>query len=297
MKETDNTNQHILAADIGGSHITAAVCTSDTHVIIPGSITRVDVQSQGSAADILGAWEHALKQATKHSPTIIAGVGVAVPGPFDYEQGISYITGLNKYESIYGLDIRSHFADALQLDAVRIKFRNDAEATIAGEALAGAGKGFDKVVGVTLGTGFGSAVCEQGITRDLNFGSDPYKDTIADDHLSTRWFLKRYNELSGGNIKNVKELAGLIDTDPFARHIFEEFGINMAEFLSRPLAALSPDVLVLCGNIAKASAYFLPHLQAGLGALPVKISELGETAALIGAAALFEPAKVLGPIN
>ncbi len=261
MKDTGNLNQYILTADIGGSHITAAICNSDTRVILPGSMIRIEVLSNGSAEAILGAWGRALKETIKLSGTVVTGVGVAMPGPFDYEKGISYITGLSKYEALYGLDIKAHVAEFLQLDPAMVRFRNDAEATIAGEALAGAGKGYNKVVGVTLGTGFGSAICTYGVARDLNLGSDPYKDSIADDHLSTRWFLKRYHELTGANILNVKELAGQIRADPFARRVFEEFGSNMAEFLSRPLSVLSPDVLVLCGNIAKASAYFCPNLK------------------------------------
>lgn len=288
MKKTNKDYPCILTADIGGSHITASVCTADTHSLIPNSIARVEVQSRGPAEAILGAWESALTQAIAQSGCTISQIGIAMPGPFDYENGISYITGLDKYESIYGVNIKLYVANALQLDPTMVKFRNDAEATIAGEALAGAGKGYHKVVGLTLGTGFGSAICEQGITRDLNFGSDPFKTSIADDHLSTRWFLKRYQELSGETVSNVKELAGKVETSKYARQLFEEFGINMAEFLKGPLKNLSPDVLVLCGNIAKASRHFLPYLQEGLGNLPIKISQLGENAALIGAASLFE---------
>ncbi len=52
------------------------------------------------------------------------------------------------------MDIKQYFAGLLLLDPSLIKFRNDAESTIAGEVLAGAGKGFESVMGVTLGTGF-----------------------------------------------------------------------------------------------------------------------------------------------
>lgn len=36
---------------------------------------------------------------------MIRGVGMAIPGPFDYEHGISRMQGLNKYDAIYGIPL------------------------------------------------------------------------------------------------------------------------------------------------------------------------------------------------
>jgi len=279
---------YILTADIGGSHITAAICDMVTDTIVDNSSARIDVKSKGSAESILSAWKQAFDNALQQTQLEVSGLGMAMPGPFDYENGISYIKGLDKYESLYGLDIKTYFADLLKLDKHAVKFRNDAEATIAGEVLAGAGKGFHSVMGVTLGTGFGSAYCKDQKTWDLNLGSDPFKDSIADDHLSTRWFLKRYNELTGLTVSGVKELALLAETNLKAKQIFEEFGINMAIFLAEPLNRFKPDILLLCGNIAKASGLFLAPLKLHLQHTAIIISELGEQAALIGAAELFK---------
>lgn len=277
----------MLTADIGGSHITAAICNTNAFDIEEHSITRVEVNSKATAIEIIASWKSALQLALSNTTVDVAGLGVAMPGPFDYAKGISYIKGLNKYESIYGMDIKSVFAGFLNMDTGNVRFRNDAEATIAGEALAGAGIGYKNVAGVTLGTGFGSAYCADGITRDLNYGSDPYKETIADDYLSTRWFQKRYQELTGTQIPNVKALAALVPNDNYARQVFDEFAANMADFLQKPLHKLSPDVLVLCGNITKAEGYFLPQLAHHLPAITIKTALLGEKAALIGASALF----------
>lgn len=277
----------MLTADIGGSHITAAICNTNAFDIEEHSITRVEVNSKATATEIIASWKSALQLSLSNTKVDVAGLGVAMPGPFDYAKGISYIKGLNKYESIYGMDIKSVFAGFLNMDTGNVRFRNDAEATIAGEALAGAGTGYKNVAGVTLGTGFGSAYCADGITRDLNYGSDPYKETIADDYLSTRWFQKRYQELTGTQIPNVKALAALVPNDNYARQVFDEFAANMADFLQKPLHKLSPDVLVLCGNITKAEGYFLPQLTHHLPAITIKTALLGEKAALIGASALF----------
>ena len=228
----------------------------------------------------------------------VAGLSVAMPGPFDYEKGISYIKGLDKYESLYGMHLKEILADLLKLDPEQIRFRNDAESTIAGEVLAGAGKDYQKVMGVTLGTGFGSACSNDSVTKDINLGSEPYKDTIADDYLSTRWFLKRYNEITGDTLTGgVKQLSAMAAKSEAASDIFKEFAINMAGFLKTPLAQLDPEVLVICGNIAKASEFFLPQLVKALHPLPIKLAQLGENAPLIGAAALFDTGNNPSPNN
>jgi len=287
MKIPDNKNipPYILTADIGGSHITSAICNTDTYTIEENSIVRLEVDSKAGAAEIIGSWQSALKMALSAADVEISGLGVAMPGPFDYAKGISYIKGLNKYEAIYGMNIKAAFAGFLNIPGNLVHFRNDAEATIAGEALTGAGAGYKKVAGVTLGTGFGSAYCTEGITRDLNYGSDLYKESIADDYLSTRWFQKRYYELTGKPIANVKALAVLLPYDNNAKQVFDEFAANMADFLKKPLHQLSPDVLVLCGNITRASGYFLPQLREHLPAITIQTALLGEKAALIGASA------------
>ncbi len=279
---------YILTADIGGSHITAAVCDMENNHIITESLVRIELSSKGSASSILKAWESAFELAIKKGKWPVSGLGIAMPGPFDYENGISYITGLNKYESLYGINIKQYLAAVLKLNPSLIRFRNDAEATIAGEVLAGAGKDFQNVMGVTLGTGFGSAHCKDNVKVDLNLGSLPFKTSIADDHLSTRWFLKRYSELSGLAVVGVRELASIAETSAIARHVFREFALNMGEFLAEPIKQLNPDVLIICGNIAKASVFFLPFLKKQLTATHIMLGQLGDNAALIGAAGLFE---------
>jgi glucokinase len=286
----DNTtlsSPYILTADIGGSHITTAVCNTSIQSLIPVSVSRVELQSKGRATDILASWYIALQQAVENAGVPISGLGVAMPGPFDYENGISYIKGLDKYEALYEMNIKQCLADLMQLDISQVKFRNDAEATIAGEVLAGAGKEFQNVMGVTLGTGFGSAYSFDNKTIDMNLGSEVFKNSIADDYLSTRWFLKRYFELSGMSVAGVKNLAILAETSELARTIFKEFAINMGDFLAEHLERANPEVLVLCGNITKASRFFLPHLKKQLGSVNIQLAQLGEHAALIGSSTLF----------
>jgi glucokinase len=290
---------YILTADIGGSHITAGICDLQNYGIVSQSVIRADVNSKGSITDILTSWTDVFQEVLKKNAALqVSGLSVAMPGPFNYEKGVSYIKGLNKYESLYGMDIKQYFAGLLKLNPQFVRFRNDAESTIAGEVLAGAGKDNRCVMGVTLGSGFGSAYSENKITKDINLGSDLYKETIADDYFSTRWFLKSYKELTGVSLTGgVMQLSELAEKNVAARDIFKEFALNVSDFLSGPVEQLAPEALIICGNIAKASKFFLPYFTGALNSITIKLAQLGENAPLIGAATMFDHMAGPAPID
>lgn len=287
-----NKNNYVIGADIGGTHITAAVIDLQNKVIIEDTRTRVNVNSQGTAAEILESWSAALVQAYEKFGSPVQQVGLAMPGPFDYENGISLIKDLHKYEAIYGLNIKLYISEVLGIEATDILFRNDAEAFLQGEVVAGAGIAARKVIGITLGTGFGSAWSVDGVVKDLNLGSELYQGSIADDYFSTRWFLRRYHEITGLSVTGVSALTSMSKHSAVVGGIFNEFTVNLSSFLKDVILAKKPEVLVIGGNIAKASGMFLDEFTSRLTSdsknLKIKLAQLGEDAALMGAAAGFD---------
>jgi len=288
MTNYDENTHAIITVDVGGSHLTSAICL-EYQQIDEVTYMRKEFSSKASADVILDSWCNCIAHTIASSQATAAGIAFAMPGPFDYEEGICYIKGLNKYEALYGMNIKEALSARLGIAESKFRFRNDAEATIAGEVAFGAGIGRSRVLGVTLGTGFGSAFFDGETTKDINLGSEPFRDSIADDHLSTRWFLRRYHELTGLNAGGVKELALLAETQSTPREIFKEFAEGFVEFISLYIDRFRPETIVLCGNIAKAWKHFLPVIQRKIN-VPVVISTLGENAALIGAASLFNNA-------
>ncbi|HTN19741.1 MAG TPA: ROK family protein [Pelobium sp.] len=290
MKKADNSI--IIGADIGGSHITAAIVDINKKCLI-GNIVRKNVNSKGSKVAILETWVNAVKEVILPYHGELDKLAFAMPGPFDYSKGISLIKGLDKFEAIYGLNVKSYMSNALNIPEENILFRNDAEAFLHGEMFCGAGKDCQKAIGLTLGTGFGSAISQDGFTKDLNLGSEPFRKSIADDYFSTRWFIGRYWALKGEKPANVKAFLDLANIDIQA-DIFEEFSLNLADFLSRYL--INGDTVILGGNIAQSSHLFLPLLERNLSKqnlnITFKLAGLNEEAALIGAAASFESISV-----
>jgi glucokinase len=282
----------VLGIDIGGSHLTAALVDENSRQFIADSYTRIRVNSKGSADEILQTWTGAVEEIYKKHPVSTKRIGIAMPGPFDYENGISLITGLDKYESLYKLNIKELLATRLSIPDSAILMMNDAACFLRGEVYYGAARDYQDVIGITLGTGTGSATHHQGITRDANLGPSPFMDSIADEYFSTRWFVKRYAEVTGKTVKDVKELSERYAADKHVRDIFSEFVKNLVVFLQGFVKVENPQAIVMGGNIAQCSNLFLSDLIKGLTekgiTIPIVNAELGEEAAILGAASLFE---------
>ncbi|MCZ4245454.1 ROK family protein [Pedobacter punctiformis] len=292
------TNKHVLGVDIGGSHITAAVLNMEDRSLLGNSYTRTWIDSHGKPEQIIQSWTNTINLACQKTGLKVEKFGIAMPGPFDYDQGISYIAGNDKYEAFYGLNVKNMLAGALNILPDDILMKNDASCFLAGEVFAGAAKGYENVIGITLGTGLGSAVLKNKEAKDANLWCSPFLDGIAEDYLSTRWFLKRYYEISGLNILNVKVMTGLYNYSPTVREIFMEFANNLAAFLKVFQQEVKADAIVIGGNIANASENFLPWVIKQLKTfnieIPVLISTLNEHAAIAGAASCWENKPTAG---
>ena len=287
----------VLGIDIGGSHLTAALVDEVTRKFVPDSHLRVRVNSKGTAEEILGIWTKAIEDTFQAYPVANKRIGIAMPGPFDYSNGISLIKGLDKYEALYKLNVKQILSQRLSISPASILMMNDAACFLRGEVYYGAARGYQDVIGITLGTGTGSAMHHNGVTHDANLGPAPFMDSIADEYFSTRWFVKRYRELTGTTVKDVKALTDLYRTDGNVKTIFAEFVKNLVVFLEGFVKAEKPQVIVMGGNIAQCSDLFLSDLTEQLAAnaitVPIVRAELGEEAAILGAASLFESKTIL----
>jgi glucokinase len=281
----------VLGVDIGGTHMTAAVVDLTATALVPGTWAREKVNSHGSADEILTAWAAVIRATGALAPERATRIGISLPGPFDYEQGICLIRHQNKFDSLYELNIKELLAEKLGLQARDIRLHNDAACFLKGEAFGGAAKGAAKAIGLTLGTGLGSARFQDGIATDADLWRTPYKDAIAEDYLSTRALVNSYRRRSGRSVQDVEELAGLYATDQEARQVFGEFARDLALFLVSFIQAEQPEVVVIGGNIARAWDLFIPETeQLLLGHAPVVLRPalLGETAAMMGAASYWQ---------
>ncbi|MCO4292356.1 ROK family protein [Solitalea sp. MAHUQ-68] len=284
--------KYAVGVDIGGSHITSAVIDLENGSIVQNSQSRMRVNAQGTPENIIAVWSECINTSIDLiGRENITGVGIAMPGPFDYDLGISYIKDQNKYDLLFGLNIKELLAKSLQLDLNQLLFLNDAACFLKGETFSGAAAGSTKAIGLTLGTGLGSAFYFDHKAEDANLWCSNFRDGMAEDYISTRWFVRRYAELSGRETPDVKHLSELVSTDGTAQMVFEEFGKSLSEFTIPLIKEKKPEYVVIGGNVANAWDLFINKLQddAAKESPETKIvkAQLSEDAALFGAATLF----------
>lgn len=278
----------VLGVDIGGSHITSALVDVSSRTLIESSIHRRTINSQETSDNILDAWCQVILDAYAGYETLTKNIGIAMPGPFDYENGICLIKEQDKFQSLYQLNIKHELAERLSIAPSRVNFINDAAGFLQGEVFAGSARDANHVLGFTLGTGLGSSICINGEAVDAELWNAHFLNGIAEDYFSTRWFVKRYHQLSGITLDGVKDLANYVNSDVHAKQVFKEFGDNFAQFMMPLIKKHHAEVVIIGGNIAQAfnvfSTNLIDVLEHNQFKTKIKISKLKEHAALIGAA-------------
>lgn len=292
-----------IGCDIGGSHISCALVDIDSGKIFENSIVNVKVDNSSEAHIILDAWAKAIDQCKSNIPLdgSFIGIGFAIPGPFDYENGIALYDNSNqKFENLNNVDVTTEITSRLGIDKNQLKFTNDATAFALGSYWFGSGKGFKKMIAITLGTGFGSSFISHG--KSIEEGNTvpdggylwdkPFEDGIADDYFSTRWFVNSFNDISNEKVTGVKQIAEFANEgNKTAIELFNQFGTNLGTCLTNPIANFEAEIVVIGGNIGEALSLFNPSLQKYLKAkninITFKTSVLKESAAMLGATAIF----------
>ena len=241
------------ALEIGGTHVSAGRVDVVRAGVDPSGIRRLAFGAESSRDELLGAISRAALEVALPE---ISRWGVAVPGPFDYARGVSKIRGLDKLDALYGVDLRDRLSDKVGIQPDQMRFVNDAQAFVLGEAWAGAAKGHPRAIGVTLGTGLGSGFLADGhlivsgpdVPPEARLDLVPFRGSSVEDVLSSRGIVAAF-----GMTVEVAEIAKRArDDEPKARAVFQEFGSALGEFVGPWLDRFAPTCLVFGGSITRA---------------------------------------------
>lgn len=269
-----------LMMDVGGTGIKVNSLDSSGNLIFDEN-KQYPSKSDGSKETILENFKLILLtnyDVLSEMRYEINGIGIAFPGPFDYENGTSLIKGLRKYDSIYGVNLKIEIDNWLQETynlTVPIVFENDATAFGLGEFYNSEEK--IRGIGITLGTGCGSSFIEnnqicrsgcglnnQGMIYDARF-----KNSVIDDFLSAKGLSFVQETLGEVSLSGADLFLLASNNDPKACYIFKKFGELIGEALQPFVESFCPDELVFGGEISGSYHYFKEGVSTGLGEIQI----------------------------
>lgn len=311
--------KYYVGIDLGGTFIKGGIVDDLGNVILEDKTpTESEKGAEGVAANI-AALANSLMARLGLNQEDMEGLGMGVPGMIDSRAGnVIYSNNLNWKDFHIGAQISS-------LTGLRVKIANDANVAALGEAKFGAAKGFENVVMLTLGTGVGGGVIAEGVLLEghKGAGAEPGHMVILKDGeqctCGRKGCLEAYASATA-LIRDTKramqahkdskmwECGGLDKVTGKTAFDYKNCDICAKKVVDGYLEALGcgiinlanifrPETIILGGGVcAQGDALVKPlqeildrELFAGeLGPkVPIRIAELGNSAGLLGAAALL----------
>ena len=284
-----------LAIDIGGTKFTMAVFQQDRLVCRDSRATEREGGRDWMLAQITAIaadWK-------RHAPLDRCGIGFG--GPVDYRaQRVALSTHVGGWQDF---PLPEFITGELEIPAV---MDNDANAGALGEAVYGAGVGFDPLFYMTLSTGIGGGIVAGG---EVYRGADSYAGEIG--HLTVRPGGPECLCGARGCLERV--CAGIWMEPDFGRSAEEllredvfvkRYVIELALGLKACIMLLNPARIVIGGGISKAGEALFGPLRAELrkqitgwsrARIDVVPAALGDDSVLYGALALAGRTGVTEP--
>jgi len=305
-----------LAVDLGGSHAACAL-VADRDVV---AVEEVPLEAARGLASALPAIADALRRAASRaggSPRDCAGLAFGFCGLVDSEAGRVLSTNA-KYDDAPSLDLPAWSRDSLGLP---LRLENDARLALLGERHAGAARGEDDVVMMTLGTGVGGVAMIGGrLLRGKHFQAGVLGGHLVADFEgrpctcggvgcveaeASTWALPALCRATPGF--DASPLAGCDpldfeavfaraeEGDPVAVAVRDRCLRVWAAGAVAMIHAWDPEVLVIGGGVMRHAAV-VPAVEAHVhrhawtpwGEVAVRAAALGDRAALLGAVPLLE---------
>ena len=240
--------------EIGGSHVVMATTLGSGANLRIGSLLRRDIDSGSGARDII-----AQIAAAANSVNVPRRLdwAAAIPGPFDYVNGVGEFASVGKFEALRGVSVRDELLGALSSEPASIRFINDADAFGLGEARVGLASGHKRSISVTVGTGIGSAFVEdgeavttgarvppQGHAHLWNYAGAPLEETISSRAL-TREYLR-----ATGLTCDVREILNRVrQGDTVALTVAERSFVALGESIGAWVELFDASAVIVGGSM------------------------------------------------
>ncbi|MBE6030763.1 MAG: ROK family protein [Clostridiales bacterium] len=291
-----------IGVDIGGTNIKIGLVDADGVIFVSGSIPFEKKGYESVCGSIAREIREIVSKADREMSEAVT-LGIAVPGSLDVRNGIVKAAyNLDFFDVPLKAEMEKHFP------GITVKIVNDADAAALAEVKAGALKGKNSAVMLTIGTGLGGGIILNGelFTGGNGNGIELGHMTIvklgmectcgsrgcAEMYCSAAWLERKSREVFGeGDAKHVIDLAK--SGDPDALEIFDKYTDNLATAISSICALLDPEAFAIGGGVSECGDILYDSLKKKVKEknffhhdYEIVPASLGNKAGIIGAAML-----------
>ena len=275
-RHTGIKQKSYIIIDAGGSFLKSAVLNDDGTVHASSYFVTKSHSDNESKEKIIRAFEESIAHGLlfiDEKEMEMGGTGIAIPGPFDYRNGISLMT--HKFQTLYEMNLKDWLIETTGIHPdLPVVFVHDANAVLYGEQWLGNAKDFDNTAVVTIGTGLGFTHSQNKTVQCNDWGSPfitifktQYGQGILEDYVSKRGILKIYSNIAGKiadkmKVIDIARLAG--EGDIAALATFREAGRILSEVLAGILAEKNIECLLFAGQISRSFHYMETAIKEGL---------------------------------
>lgn len=295
----------VYGLDIGGTKIEIAVFTEQFQLLERWRVPTPTDDYPQFLQTISAQIDKADQLLGKRAP-----VGIALPG-------VVAPQGLVISSNVACLNQRTVAADLVARLQRPVALGNDCRLFVLSEAMLGAGRGYNKVFGVILGTGAGGGLCVDGELyqgpQQLagEFGHQSVAGRVlakyqlplydcgcglkgcAETYISGTGLARLYSHFSQQSLTTYDWITAFRGGDMTAKHTFECYMDALGACLASQVLAYDPDVIVIGGGLSDLEeihqalpAAIARHLFVGASVPPLKTAEFGAASGERGAAIL-----------
>ncbi|MDI3419386.1 ROK family protein [Streptomyces luteolus] len=313
--EFDPEHRAVIAVDLETRHARAAVLDLAGTVLAEHSGPVLVADGPDSVLDTLARWFPDLLDAAGVAPEKVLGIGLSVPGPVDWEAGRVVQPPIMPGWDAYPLRERlqeayaTHVGPSAEPGPVPVLVDNDANLMAYAEQRA-AHPDCSAFVLIKASTGIGAGVVVDGeVYRGIDGGAGDIGHIRLHDAPDALCMCGSYGclaavasgralaaELSALGVETTSGSdvrAHLTAGQPDAVRLAREAGRRVGEVLVTVVTLLNPGVLMLAGDLAGTpfmtgvrELLYLRAMPRTTANLQVVTAHLGESAALVGAAAM-----------
>lgn len=283
-----------IGVDLGGTKI--------NFVLLKNSkvFESFEVATPKSRNKLIEVLEENIRRLARNSK--INSIGLGVPGPLNMKGDLILAPPNLKYLSKYPLG--KVIQKKLKIKTV---MENDANCFVLGEALIGAGRGAESVLGVTLGTGVGGGIVMNGQVYRGKFGSAGEIGHMILNFNGPKCGCSNYGcfEVYGSE-KFIISRTGMkpkalglkaFKGDKKALKTFADYGRFVGMGLAGLANILDPEIIIIGGGISRNYSFFIKSAEKEMRKdiispnskkyVKIKKAKLGKFAGAIGAALLI----------